>query len=82
MPRKYCRLVLEVTEVRAQRLQQISNGDILAEGLKQPVGPPRPTARLRENFHAGWDVLNAKRGWGWDMNPWVWAITFKKVLEP
>jgi hypothetical protein len=26
-----------------------------------------------------WDMINAKRGYGWDKNPWVWAITFKQV---
>jgi hypothetical protein len=26
-----------------------------------------------------WDELNAKRGYGWDKNPWVWVIEFEKV---
>jgi hypothetical protein len=26
-----------------------------------------------------WDSLNAKRGYGWEANPWVWAIKFKKI---
>jgi hypothetical protein len=26
-----------------------------------------------------WDSLNSKRGYGWDKNPWVWAITFRRI---
>jgi len=33
----------------------------------------------REAFEVLWDSLNAKRGYGWDVNPWVWVIEFKRV---
>jgi hypothetical protein len=31
------------------------------------------------NFRNLWDSLNASRGYGWNVNPWVWAITFRRV---
>lgn len=30
-------------------------------------------------FRDLWDSINAKRGFGWDTNPWVWAVTFRRV---
>ena len=41
------------------------------------AGGRGPTAA----FRVLWDSINAKRGFGWDVNPWVWVIEFKKV-EP
>lgn len=34
---------------------------------------------IEDVFSWLWDSLNAKRGYGWDKNPWVWCITFKKI---
>jgi hypothetical protein len=33
------------------------------------------------NYSVLWDSLNKKRGYGWDVNPWVWVIEFKKVEQ-
>jgi hypothetical protein len=33
------------------------------------------------NFRALWDTLNATRGYGWDVNPWVWALTFEVIQK-
>ena len=78
MPRWASRLTLTVTDVRVQRVQEISEGDALAEGVEpagsRDVGYSRFHART--GFHALWDSLNAKRGFGWDANPWVAAYTF------
>jgi hypothetical protein len=66
MPRWASRLELEVLAVRAERLQEISEMDVEAEGYGVA-------------FAECWDALNAKRGHGWQTNPYVWAIEFKVV---
>jgi hypothetical protein len=33
----------------------------------------------REKFKIIWDSINSKRGYGWDVNPWVWVIEFRRV---
>ncbi len=76
MPRWASRITLEIVSVRAQLLQDISKQDCMAEGMND-----------LEDVHAGWhqsyaqlwDSINAKRGFGWDKNPWVWVIEFKRV---
>ena len=39
----------------------------------------KPIIFSRDDFQRLWDSINAKRGYGWDVNPWVWALTFKAV---
>jgi hypothetical protein len=82
MPRWASRLTLEITEVRVQRVQEISEEDAIAEGVtlghqsaNGPVSIDGNNARV--GYRRLWDSLNAKRGYGWDANPWVWAITFR-----
>jgi hypothetical protein len=85
------RLTLTVTDVRVQRLQQISEKDAIAEGcspffdednpeiMKGPNGTEHRMAPLkgpRDAFRNLWDSLNADRGFGWADNPWVAAFTF------
>jgi len=57
--------------VRAERLQDISEEDIAAEGVM-------PTEGIRPflSFACLWQSINSKRH-SWDSNPWVWAIEFK-----
>lgn len=75
------RLWLEVTDVRVQRLQDITPGDIIDEGFQTATEAvlrmPEPGVFVRE-----WNELNAKRGYSWESDPWVWAYTFKKVDAP
>ena len=78
MPKKYCRLWLRVTDVRVQRLQDISHDDAVAEGAGMYPICMSAQKRFRETI---WDSLYAKRGYGWDENPWVVAITFEKIDE-
>lgn len=74
---------LEITEVRVERVQEITEQDVLAEGIPSftlakgvlASKPPDP----RWAFIELWDSLNAKRGYGWEVNPWVWVISFNLV---
>lgn len=80
MPHWASRLTLEITEVRVERLQEITESDALAEGCS-PL--PREEENMTEpatiEFEELWDFLNAKRGYGWDTNPWVWVIKFDNI---
>jgi len=86
MPRWASRLTLEVTEVRVERVQEISDDDCEAEGIEQRWTCLNPGAGsyahencVHDDFRALWDSINAKRGFGWEQNPWVWAVSFRRV---
>jgi len=74
MPRWASRITLEITEVRVERVQDISPPDISAEGY-DPFGIPAGVFWFKDL----WDSINAKRGYGWDSNPFVWCISFRRV---
>ena len=86
MPRAASRILLEITDVRVQRLQETSEKDAIAEGI-QPFGDGGYhvedgrfyMGNALASFEALWDHINADRGFGWDANPWVWAITFRRI---
>lgn len=77
MPRWACRLLLEVTAVRVERLHDIDNPDAILEGT--------PDLRTHDNmwdmrqcFRHLWDSINGKRpGCSWQDNPFVWVVTFR-----
>ncbi len=81
MPRWASRIMLEVLTVRVQRVQDISSYDAQAEGVsKVHVDDLGQTWRTyRRGFQTLWDSINLKRGFGWDVNPWVWAIEFGRI---
>lgn len=110
MPRWASRITLEVLSVRVQRVQEISEEDVIAEGVRIPSndggillqmsGEHKPidyckagtiekgTLRIldtsdfiRAHFASLWDTINAKRGFGWDPNPWVWVVEFKEATR-
>ena len=86
MPRWASRITLKVNRVRVERVQDISYGDIKAEGLDVPNAlendPQCLVERIgemaTEDFEKLWDSINAKRGYGWDSNPWVWVVDFER----
>ncbi|CTQ67216.1 hypothetical protein [Roseibium alexandrii] len=93
MPREASRLTLKVTDVRVQRVQETTQDDVLAEGApidpdyrdttQDLSAPPMIKTGVaqwqspRAWFHRLWDSLNEKRGYGWNKNPWVIALTFE-----
>jgi hypothetical protein len=81
MPKWACRLRLRVLDVRVERVQEITPGDIVKEGAPREHSSDLITMvdKDRSWFKSGWDALNAKRGHGWDMNPWVWVIEFERA---
>jgi len=74
MPKEAARIFLKVTDVRVERLQDITPNDIDREGT--PFGL---TIAPYNGFSRLWNELNTKRGYGWEANPWVWVIEFERV---
>lgn len=76
MPRWASRLTLTVTDVRVQRLQDISRDDVIAEGITEREGSPIEDvwAGWHEPYAALWDELNGDGAWA--LNPWIVALTF------
>lgn len=80
MPRWASRITLEVTSVRAERLQDISESDCRAEGCAGGHGsiPGYPyNATPYEHYRWLWESLNGKGSW--DANPMVWVVEFRRL---
>lgn len=75
MPRWASRLTLEITGVRVERLQDISEADARAEGVK-PL--QMDGGSCLPSFEGLWDCAYAKRA-PWSSSPWVWAISFRRL---
>jgi len=81
MPREAARIFLKVTNVSVERLQDINEEDALKEGCMPTILDGAIFFSAKGKFHALWDGLNAKRGYGWDVNPWVWVYEFEREVE-
>lgn len=94
MPRWASRLTLIVTDVRVERLQDITEADAIAEGIERshhgkgdqwmnyPAGSSASGwSDPRESFRSLWNSLNAHRGFGWEAHPWVVATTFEVIKQ-
>lgn len=92
MPRAYSRLTLEIVNIRVKRLQEISEEDAVAEGLERDeagfwftkTSAPKDmyfNKNPKSIYAVLWDDINAKRGYPWASNPWVWVIEFGKVED-
>jgi hypothetical protein len=85
MPRAASRITLEITSVRVERLQDISETDALEEGIVsagdgngfQLADTTHYSNDQRESYASLWESLNGEGSW--DLNPWVWVIEFKKA---
>lgn len=96
MPKEAARIFLKVTNVRVERLQDISEEDAIAEGIASFNhgfgGSPRGVwyrdykhlshnCRPRDSFRTLWQSINGKKH-PWDTNPWVWVYTFEQTEKP
>lgn len=93
MPRTASRITLEITGVRVERVQEISEADAVAEGVERVVvgdGWRRydsssaielaglvPCETARASYRSLWEQINGPGSW--EANPWVWVIKFKRV---
>ncbi len=94
MPKKIARIFLKVTDVRVERVQDITEEQAIKEGVgnlfldyianypgdKYKVSMEHETLAI-DQFELLWDSINKKRGYGWNANPWVWTIEFERVKE-
>jgi hypothetical protein len=88
MPRWASRLTLEITNIRVERLHEMTYADLLAEGVEDKCGY-YCSEEVGHVDHAGnwnvfiekWNALNAKRGHSWETNCWVWAVEFKPIEQ-
>ncbi|EFH6308535.1 hypothetical protein [Escherichia coli] len=73
MPKAASRILLEITDVRVERLRSMSQDDARAEGVIAASGPMEAGLAFREL----WDSIYGEESW--KANPWVWVIEFKRV---
>jgi hypothetical protein len=90
MPRKASRIQLEITGIRVERLQDISEDDAVAEGIQLFSDGTfknylledhfdQPGLLPIESYKSLWETINGPSSW--DANPWVWVVEFK-VIKP
>lgn len=82
MPRWASRITLEITGVRVERVQDISEADAQAEGVPLELGKLESSilgakAKYRSGFVRRWKEINGPGGW--DANPWVWVVEFRRL---
>lgn len=81
MPKEAARIWLEVTDVRVERLQDITEEDAIKEGVRVGIGGI-PYFSCQDAFPALWDSTIKNQDlplYGWDSNPWVWVYDFKRL---
>lgn len=87
MPRWASRILLEITDVRVERLNAISEEDARAEGIidggclncgePEPCGCANPEPDATDAFAYLWQSIYGQENW--NANPWVWVISFERV---
>lgn len=92
MPKAAARIWLRVTDVRVERLQDITEAGALREGaidnrglIHSPDNEYDCIHTAREHFKEIWDSTIKKADidcYGWDVNPWIWAIEFERCEKP
>ena len=87
MPRKYSRLTLKITDIRVERVQDISEHDAIAEGVTLLQSCTSGYLPLVDNINNAyirgyanlWNKINGVESW--NQNPWVWAIKFDVIKQ-
>lgn len=85
MPRWASRVTLEITDVRVERLQDISEADAIAEGIEAEGDEwrdylmPHTQCCLtpRSSYRTLWESIHGPGSW--DANPFVWVVTFRRI---
>ncbi|EMC8573951.1 hypothetical protein VLQ41_000778 [Salmonella enterica] len=84
MPRWASRITLEITDVRVERLNNISYDDAISEGIKQEwtcidpgLGSYAHKNDVQDDYETLWKSIYGTDSW--QANPWVWVIEFKRV---
>lgn len=84
MPRTASRITLEITGVRVERLQDISNDDAYSEGTgtwaAETAKDGNKWPSMPRAFQGLWESINGAESWS--TNPWVWVIQFKRLEQP
>jgi hypothetical protein len=94
MPKSACRIFLDITDVKVERLQDISEEDAIKEGIQKHIGGYKtnyrqPSAKsyldgysftAQEEFKTLWYKINGPDSW--NQNPFVWVISFKRIEKP
>ena len=81
MPRSACRLILEITNIRIERLNDITSEDAKAEGFDYSTHPSAIqmgyAIGAKTNFRVTWEQIYGQNEW--NKNPWVWVVEFKVI---
>lgn len=79
MPRWASRITLEITDVRVERLNDISGTDAFAEGVTVPSHFSDSFDEARYTFAELWESINGPGSW--NANPWVWVVEFRRLTD-
>lgn len=85
MPKEAARIWLRVTNVRVERLQDITIEEICKEGLSSAAVHAEDMEIALEEWKTLWDSTIKKSDldrYGWDANPWVWVVEFERCEKP
>ena len=83
MPKEAARIWIKVTDVRVERLQDMWASDASKEGLQ--FNKPTTADEMLQAFAELWNSTIKKSDidrYGWDANPWVWAIEYERCEKP
>ena len=80
MPKKYARIFLKITNVRVERLQDVSMQDVLKEGVSMQGNPNRHLLDTKSDLVENWNST-AKDGYKWEDNPYVFVYEFERISK-
>jgi hypothetical protein len=94
MPKEACRIFLKITNIRVERLQDISEKDAVLEGVRiihfaegkfavfknYLLKEEKGTLNPIKSFFSLWESINGKESL--NSNPWVWVIEFERIDKP